>query len=120
VRLDLRLDLERPKDGLRSARVMVSALPRGSFTPTLTREFRTTLSEPVTDAQWRALGEGAVYKVATQLGTRRITQASLRVAERLDLSGKRPKEFPSRTIEALPLRMDGVLAPAAAPKEGAQ
>jgi hypothetical protein len=120
LRLDLRIALDRPKDGLRTARITVSALPRNSFIPTLTREFRTTLSDPVTDGQWRALGEGAVYKVATQLSSKRITTASLRVAERLDLSGKRSKSFPSRPIEALPLRMDAVLTPAGRQKEAAQ
>jgi len=56
VRVDLRLTLERPKDGVRVARVLVSALLRGSARPALTREFKTSLSEPVNDAQWRALG----------------------------------------------------------------
>src|SRR5262245_2048008 len=118
VTLDLRLSLDRPKDGLRTASVEVSALPRGSLTPTLTREFRTVLSEPVSDSQWQALGEGAVYKVATQLSLRRITQSSLRIADRLDFAAKGPKQFPSRSIDALPLRMDPVLTPA--PKEAAQ
>jgi outer membrane protein TolC len=115
VRLDLRLALDRPKDGVRTVRVAVSALPRGSSTPTLTREFRTTLSEPVDDGQWRALGEGAVYKVATDLATRRITQASLRIAQRLKWPAKQAaaKQFAAAPVQPLPLRLDGALDPSA-------
>ena len=114
VRLDLRLNLDRAKDGVRSVRVSVSALPRGSSNATLTREFRTTLSEPVSDGQWRALGEGAVYKVATELASRRVTQASLRVAQRLDWPAKRPdaaKEIEPLPGQALPLKLDINLTP---------
>jgi outer membrane protein TolC len=119
VRLELRLALDPAKEGVRSVRVAVSALPRGSSTPTLSREFRTTLSEPVDDEQWRALGEGAVYKVATDLATRRITQPSLRVATKLS-SPSSPKNAkpaprphkaapPTGEVVALPLRLDGAL-----------
>jgi hypothetical protein len=111
VRLDLRLALDRPKDGVRTVRVAVSALPRGSSTATLTREFRTTLSEPVDDGQWRALGEGAVYKVAADLATRRVTQASLRIAQRLKWPAKQvaANEAAPGPGEPLPLRLDGAL-----------
>jgi outer membrane protein TolC len=117
VRLDMRLALERPKDGVRTVRVAVSALPRGSSTPTLTREFKTTLSEPVDDGQWRALGEGAVYKVATDLATRRITQASLRIAQRLKwpASEVAAKELAPAPVQPLPLRLDSVLDASALP-----
>jgi outer membrane protein TolC len=116
VRLDLRLTLERPKDGVRTARVAVSALRRGSSTPTLTREFKTALSEPVSDAQWRALGEGAVYKVLSELSSKRITQASLRMAERLSSPAKRKsaaKELPVLSAQPLSLRLDATFTPAA-------
>ena len=116
VRLDLRLTLERPKNGVRVARVLVSALPRGSARPTLTREFKTSLSEPVNDVQWRALGEGAVYKVVVELASRRITQASLRMAERLGVPGKpvKAKQLPPLAAAPLALRLDATFAPAAA------
>jgi outer membrane protein TolC len=119
VRLDLRLTLERPKDGVRVARVLVSALPRGSARPTLTREFKTSLSEPVNDVQWRALGEGAVYKVVAELASRRITQASLRVAERLSAPGKpiNKKQLPPPSTAPLALRLDETVTPVAAPAE---
>jgi hypothetical protein len=120
VRLDLRIALDRPKDGVRTARVVVSALPRGGSSATLTREFKTTLSEPVDDGQWRALGEGAVYKVTSELSSRRITQASLRMAERLKWPARRApaaspvsgKSLPAET-GALPLRLDASLDPGA-------
>jgi outer membrane protein TolC len=118
VRLDLRLGLNAPKDGVRTVRIVVSALPRGSSNATLTREFRTTLSEPVDDGQWRALGEGAVYKVATDLATKRVTQASLRMAPRLKWPARRPPPAtklarPLAAAEPLPLRLDADLDPAA-------
>jgi hypothetical protein len=109
VRLDLRLVLDRPKDGVRTVRVAVSALPRGSSNATLTREFRTTLSEPVDDGQWRALGEGAVYKVATDLATRRITQASLRMSQTLKWPAKRVAAKPVAPPAELPLRLESGL-----------
>jgi len=117
VRLDLRLALDAAKDGVRTVRVAVSVLPRGSPNATLTREFRTTLSEPVDDSQWRALGEGAVYKVATDLATRRITQASLRIAQRLKWPAKQAdaKELAPMPEEPLPLRLDSALDPSVLP-----
>jgi len=116
VRLDLRLALDPARDGVRSVRVTVSALPRGTSTPTLTREFRTTLSEPVDDEQWRALGEGAVYKVATELSSRRITRPTLRVAERLRWPARpQAAQPPAAPVQAgsLPLRLEGTLEAAA-------
>jgi len=119
VRVDLRLTLERPKDGVRVARVLVSALLRGSARPALTREFKTSLSEPVNDAQWRALGEGAVYKIIAELASRRITQASLRVAERLSVPGKpiKAKQLAPLSAAPLALRLDATFTQAAAPAE---
>jgi outer membrane protein TolC len=118
VRLDLRLALDAPKDGVRTVSIRVSALPRGSSNATLTREFRTTLSEPVDDGQWRALGEGAVYKVSTDLATKRITRASLRIAERLKWPARRASVAkpagPPAAADPLPLRLDAALDPAAA------
>lgn len=117
LRLDLRLTLDAAKDGVRTARIRVSALPRGSSNVTLTREFRTTLSEPVDDGQWRALGEGAVYKVATDLATKRVTQASLRMDPRLKWPARRPPPAvklarPPLAADPLPLRLDAALDPA--------
>lgn len=115
VRVDLRVTLERPKDGVRTARVTVSALRRGSSTPALTREFKTALSEPVSDAQWRALGEGAVYKVLSDLSSRRVTQASLRMADRLGAPSKRKaltRQLPASAAQPLALRLDATFTPA--------
>jgi outer membrane protein len=116
VRLDMRLTVDPAREGVRTARVRVSALPRGSWTPTLTREVRTTLSEPVDDEQWRALGEGAVYKVAIELSSRRITRPSLRVAEKLRWPARRQAAPPvGAPLPAgpLPLRLDASLEAAA-------
>ncbi len=116
VRLDMRLAVDPAREGVRTARVTVSALPRGTSAPTLTREFRTTLSEPVDDEQWRALGEGAVYKVATELSRKRITRPVLKVAEKLRWPA-RPKaaQRPVSPQQAgsLPLRLEAALEPAA-------
>jgi len=107
VTLNLRVRLEGTKDGGRAARVVATALPRGSDTPTLTREFRTTLSEPVDDEQWRALGEGTVYRIVSELSSKRITQASLRMAERLAWPARSAGEAPDVEGGPLPLRLDG-------------
>ena len=111
AQVDLRLMLDPPKEGVRSARVAISVVPRGSSNATLSREFRTTLSDPVDDEQWRALGEGAVYRLVSELAGKRVTQASLRMAQRLGKpAGKSQAAAPSPdTAEPLPLRLDAAI-----------
>jgi len=81
IRLDLSLALDAPREGRRSATVTVSAVPRAGE-GALTREFRTTLSQPIDDEQWRVLGEGAAYLVMAEIGQR----ARLRAAPRTPVS----------------------------------
>jgi hypothetical protein len=42
------------------------------------REFKTTLSEPVDAEQWRVLGEGAAYRMLSELSSARITRTAPR------------------------------------------
>ena len=85
VRLDLLLAVEPAQEGRKPASITVSAVPRSGTTAALTREFKTTLSEPVDDEQWRVLGEGAAYRVIGDIAPVRITRPSLRSAQSLDL-----------------------------------
>jgi outer membrane protein TolC len=82
VQLQLHLYLDKPTDGRRVARVAIVARP-GPGGATLLREFRTSLSDPVDDEQWRVLGEGAVYRVLGEISAVRITRPALRVAQSL-------------------------------------
>ena len=43
------------------------------------------MSEPVDDEQWRALGEGAVYRVLDRLAPLRMRRSSLRLAESFEI-----------------------------------
>jgi len=121
AQLDMRISLDAPRDGVRTARVAVSVLPRGSSNATLAREFRTTLSDPVDDEQWRALGEGAVYRLVSDLSAKRVTQASLRMAERLRYPAQRAPAGSAAAQPAqaapLPLRLDASIDPGALPVE---
>ena len=121
AQLDMRISLDAPRDGVRTARVAVSVLPRGSSNATLAREFRTTLSDPVDDEQWRALGEGAVYRLVSDLSAKRVTQASLRMAERLGYPAQRAPAGSAAAQPAqaapLPLRLDASIDPGALPVE---
>lgn len=118
VTLNLRVRLEGSKEGSRTARVVATAVPRGSDTPSLRREFRTALSEPVDDEQWRALGEGAVYRMVTELSSKRATQASLRMAERLTWPARSAAAAPDLAGDPLPLRLDGAMEGAAGSSGG--
>ena len=99
VQLQMQLYLDQPDDGRRTARVAIIARP-GPGGATLVREFRTSLSEPVDDEQWRVLGEGAAYRVIGELSAVRIVRPALRAAHTLRTIGK-----------ALPQAMVGKSAP---------
>ena len=62
----------------RCASTSARAAPAASAAPAL-REFKTTLSEPVDDEQWRTLGEGAAYRSPPTSPPRRITRPALRI-----------------------------------------
>ena len=83
VRLDLKLVLAPSSEGRKPAAVTVSAVPRSGTPATLTREFKTTLSEPVDDEQWRVLGEGAAYRVIGDIAPVRITRPALKTSHSL-------------------------------------
>lgn len=112
--LDLRVVAGRVQEGRRSVVVTVSAVPSGATRPTLVREFRTTLSEPVSPEQWRVLGEGAAYRVIADLSPARLTRP-LRAAQTLHVPAPGQKHlvarFPPRAHgDKLPLRLESRLA----------
>ncbi|MEI6722275.1 MAG: TolC family protein [Betaproteobacteria bacterium] len=73
--------LDAPRDGGRPARIKVALIEVGSGAVKFSSEFKTTLSEPVDEEQWRTLGEGAAYRVigpVTRLQSgRMVTQKRL-------------------------------------------
>lgn len=118
VNVNLRLLVDSGRDGARTARVVVTAVPRGRETPTLTREFRTTLSEPVGDDQWQALGESAVYRLISGLSSKRVTQPSLRMTDRLGSPATRAAALPpAAEAGSLPLRLDDAIDAGRAPEK---
>jgi hypothetical protein len=111
ARLELRLVVGALKEGRKAAQITISVVPQAAAAATLTREFKTTLSDPVADEQWRVLGEGAAYRVIDEIAPTRITRPALRAAQSLYVPspGKRAQArnvFPGRTIEPLGLRLD--------------
>jgi outer membrane protein TolC len=103
VRLELQLAIEPLREGRRPARVTLRAGRQGA--PALVREFRSTLSEPIDDEQWRIMGEGAAYRVVGELTAVRITRPVLRTSESLE---ERPTVLfaaVSGAADPLPLRM---------------
>jgi outer membrane protein TolC len=113
--LDLRVHLERAKDGRRTVRVDVAARRNSGLKVPALREFKTTLSEPVDDEQWRALGEGAAYRVAADLSTTRITRPALRIDPALRMEQAAPADGPATEpatpAEPLDLRLDQKIVP---------
>lgn len=110
--LDLRLHVERAKDGRRTVRVDIGARRSGAFAAPAMREFKTTLSEPVDDEQWLALGEGAAYRVAADLATTRITRPALRIEPALRT--RQPAgaaAAPAASTEPLDLRLEERIGP---------
>jgi hypothetical protein len=73
--------LEPPRDGGRPVRVRVALIDAETGASKFSSEFKTTLSEPVDEPQWRTLGEGAAYRVVGQVARlrtgRSLTQKKL-------------------------------------------
>lgn len=67
--------LDPPRDGGRPARVRVALLDARSGEVRFSSEFKTTLSEPVDEQQWRTLGEGAAYRVVGPVARLRTGRA---------------------------------------------
>jgi outer membrane protein TolC len=117
ARLDLELTLAPARSGRRPVQVTVRAVPGPGAPATLTRQFKTTLSEPIDDEQWRVLGEGAVYRVIVDISPARIMRPALRPAHTLrwPAAGKKPPPaaFADRGGKSLKLRVEPLLgAPA--------
>lgn len=110
ARLDFRVTLQPGQDGRRPVEVTVSAVPGAGALATLTRQFKTILSEPVDEEQWRVLGEGAVYRLIADLAPTRITRPALRAAQGIQLDRPRPAARPSPAPAPLDLKMDSRLA----------
>lgn len=121
--LDLRVTAGRVEEGRRPVVVTVSVVPAGAARPTLVREFRTTLSEPVAAEQWRVLGEGAAYRVLADLAPPRLARP-LRAAQRLHVPAAGEKRVVARFVpargEPLPLRLEPQLAAQSGLSEAAQ
>lgn len=82
IRLELSVSSGVAREGRLPVTVSVRAIRR-SGAP-VTGDFKTTLSVPVDDEQWRVVGEGAAYRIIGDLKSVRITRPLLRFAERLE------------------------------------
>jgi outer membrane protein TolC len=110
--LELRVHLERAQEGRRTVRVDVGARRHNGLRMPTLREFKTTLSEPIDDEQWRALGEGAAYRVAADLSNTRITRPALRIDPALRMEqATAPAAAPATSAEPLDLRLEERMAP---------
>jgi outer membrane protein TolC len=110
--LDLRVAPERAKDGRRTVRVGIGARSAGAMTTPALREFRTVLSEPINEEQWRAVGEAAAYRVAADLATTRIARPALRIEPTLHAwPAVAPAGASAAEAEPLGLRLEERIAP---------
>ena len=87
VRLKFKVSVDDPKEGRRSVRVGIEFDGGGLGRKPV--EFKTTLSEPVDDEQWRALGEGAVYRALDSLVALPPRRPSLRPSLTLQIPEER-------------------------------
>ncbi len=114
VWLDLSLRVGRSAEGRRTVLVDIGARrPAGSAAVT-GREFKTTLSEPIDDEQWRVLGEGVAYRLAAELAATRIARPALRIEQALHMpAGDAPRaaHVQAPPGEPLEMRLDERLAP---------
>jgi hypothetical protein len=102
IRLKFRVSVEDPREGRRTARVAIEFEGGGLGRKPV--EFKTTLSEPVDDEQWRALGEGAVYRALDSLVTLPVRRPSLRPS----LTLQSPEErSPQAGLADVPPGLDG-------------
>lgn len=60
--------LDAPLSGARATRIVAALVDAQSQQVRYSSEFKTTLSEPVDEEQWRVLGEAAAYRVVGPLG----------------------------------------------------
>ena len=124
VRLNFRVAVEDPKDGRRSARVAIEFDGGGRGRKPV--EFKTTLSEPVDDEQWRALGEGAVYRALDSLVTLPARRPFLRSSMTLQmpeegvLQARLQEDAPGLDGEPFVLRVEQVMHSVVEPPAGHQ
>jgi outer membrane protein TolC len=85
VRLDVDLAVGAPVEGRRPVSITIRAVSASAGIVPITREFKTTLSEPVDQEQWRVIGEGAAYRVIGDIAPVRITRPALRTAQTLHI-----------------------------------
>ena len=104
MQLALAVTVEPVQDGKRSARIGVTVTPRERSTA-LAREFKTTLSEPVDDEQWRVLGEGAIYRVVSELAPSRITRPALRMSSWLGVPPAAGASAAAPSLDGKPLEL---------------
>jgi outer membrane protein TolC len=113
VGLEAELFVEPEKEGRRAARVALTARP-ASGQP-VAREFRTVLSEPIDDEQWRVLGEGATYRVIGEVSSVRITRP-MRAEAPAAPAAPRPavvhQDLADADGDPLPLKLDADLGTA--------
>jgi len=84
LRLDFDAALRDSREGGRGVRVAVRLFRAGGgAAPLGEAEFKTTMSEPMDDEQWRAVGEGSAYRILDRLVQLRARRSSLRLAQSL-------------------------------------
>jgi outer membrane protein TolC len=111
VYLDLDVEVGRSREGRRMVRVAITSRRAAGLSALPGREFKTTLSDPVDDEQWRVLGEGAGYRLAGDLATARITRPVLRLEPTLEAHAAVAPTAPPAGTEPLDLRLDQRIAP---------
>ena len=109
--LEMHVQTERVQEGRRTVRVAIGARRIGALAAPALREFRTTLSEPVDDEQWRTLGEGAAYRLSADLANTRITRPALRIEPELGLQKAAPAAALAAPAEPLDLRLEQRMGP---------
>ena len=122
--MTLAADIEAVKDGRRGARITARLMrPDGGLAGEA--EFRTVTSEPLDDAQWQVLGEGAAYRILDRLLPLRARKNSLRLAESLEAGPASLVRVPVTVDEALAegaprlrLRADYMIAPGIVSRQG--
>lgn len=96
--MTLMVDLQPEKGGGRTASVKVRLLERTTSAIRSSYEFKTTLSEPIENEQWQAVGEGVAYRAVGGLSGARMARASnepavaaaKEIPERTDFSDQSP------------------------------
>ncbi len=109
IEVEIAVEAAPPAEGRVDARAAVR-LVRKAGGPALQEEFKTSLSEPVDDEQWRVFGEGALYRVLGELAPPRGRSPSARRAPPPPRAARTSSRVLSELDGApLALRMDAEL-----------